>query len=262
MNLRLGTRLRWARLRVGKSQSAAAETLGVSYQQYQKYEKGYSRISAVALCGLAEVLDFDAGWLLETLATGIDEFGAHRHPAMAMPLEVLNRVFDRHEQARALAFAGRLATNMIGGLDAPPVSGPPAAAIAPVAKRLASVDAKRILLVDDDPDVLLLSSAMLRKAGFDVSTAQNGDEALLLIAGPRPFDLLVTDYAMPGLDGAELVRLALERQRGLQALIVTGYVRDLRLANLPEKIGIIVKPCTRIEFIQKIDSLVARRAMV
>jgi CheY-like chemotaxis protein/transcriptional regulator with XRE-family HTH domain len=255
MNLRLGTRLRWARLRVGKSQSAAAETLGVSYQQYQKYEKGYSRISAVALCRLAEVLDFDAGWLLETLETGTDEFGPNRHATMQM--QVLNSVFDTREQAQVLAFARRLATNYIGG---PAIGAPdPEAAVVPVSKRLPKVGAKRILLVDDDPDVLLISGATLRKAGFEVTASMSGDEALLMIGGSAPFDLLVTDYAMPGLNGAELVRLALERQKGLNALVVTGYARDVNLEQLPDGVDVIAKPCTRIEFIQKIDSVVARR---
>jgi CheY-like chemotaxis protein/transcriptional regulator with XRE-family HTH domain len=259
LNLRLGTRLRWARLRVGKSQSAAAERLGVSYQQYQKYEKGYSRISAVSLCRLAEVLDFDAGWLLETLESGADEFGSNRHATMQM--QVLNSVFDTGEQAQVLAFARRLATNMVGGTDPTFAAG----ATDPVEagfRRLAAAGAKRILLVDDDPDVLLISGATLRKAGFEVVASLSGDEALKLTGGPSPFDLLVTDYAMPGLDGAELARLALERQPGLRALIVTGYFRDLRLASLPEGVDILAKPCTRIEFIQKIDSLIARRKIV
>ncbi len=266
LNLRLGTRLRWARLRVGKSQSAAAETLGVTYQQYQKYEKGYSRISAVALCRLAVVLDFDAGWLLETLESGVDEFGTNRHATMQM--QVLNSVFDTGEQAQVLAFARRLATSVAGGptadivsaIAAMPGAGQPAAV--PNARRPRAADTKRILLVDDDPDVLLISGATLRKAGFEVTASLSGDEALLLIGGAVPFDLLVTDYAMPGLDGAELIRLAQERQKGLPALMVTGYARDLQPASLPEGAVVLAKPCTRIEFIQKVDSLIMRSKAV
>ena len=63
----------------------------------------------------------------------------------------------------------------------------------------------RLLVVDDEPNILELLSASLRFAGFDVATATNGADALA-VAGSFGPDLLVLDVMMPGMDGFELVR--------------------------------------------------------
>jgi two-component system OmpR family response regulator len=63
----------------------------------------------------------------------------------------------------------------------------------------------RLLVVDDEPNILELLSASLRFAGFDVATATNGTDALDVARTYRP-DLLVLDVMMPGMDGFEVVR--------------------------------------------------------
>jgi two-component system OmpR family response regulator len=63
----------------------------------------------------------------------------------------------------------------------------------------------RLLVVDDEPNILELLSASLRFAGFDVATASNGTDALAVASTFQP-DLLVLDVMMPGLDGFEVVR--------------------------------------------------------
>jgi DNA-binding response OmpR family regulator len=68
----------------------------------------------------------------------------------------------------------------------------------------------RILLVDDDPDLLVLLAEDLRNDGFRVTTARDGVEALRYLESSWP-DLLVTDLLMPGMDGLTLARLVKER---------------------------------------------------
>ena len=63
----------------------------------------------------------------------------------------------------------------------------------------------RLLVVDDEPNILELLSASLRFAGFDVATATNGTDALAVARTFAP-DLLVLDVMMPGMDGFEVVR--------------------------------------------------------
>jgi two-component system OmpR family response regulator len=63
----------------------------------------------------------------------------------------------------------------------------------------------RLLVVDDEPNILELLSASLRFAGFDVATATNGTDALAVARSFQP-DLLVLDVMMPGMDGFEVVR--------------------------------------------------------
>jgi DNA-binding NarL/FixJ family response regulator len=64
---------------------------------------------------------------------------------------------------------------------------------------------KRILVVDDEPNLLGAIAAVLRGEGFDVSTSRNAREALLQVAQSLP-DLIVSDIRMPGMDGYEFAR--------------------------------------------------------
>jgi PAS domain S-box-containing protein len=103
-----------------------------------------------------------------------------------------------------------------------PAAGPahrPAAPAPAVGLRVSG----RILLVDDSTDVLVTVGAFLERAGFEVVRADSGDHALAVLAQDRRFDALVSDYAMPGLNGADLIAEARLLLPGLNALIITGY---------------------------------------
>lgn len=65
---------------------------------------------------------------------------------------------------------------------------------------------KKILAVDDDPDILTLVRYNLEKEGFKVSTVESGEEALEKTRKTKP-DLLVLDLMLPGMDGLEVCRL-------------------------------------------------------
>ena len=64
---------------------------------------------------------------------------------------------------------------------------------------------KRLLVVDDEPNLLVAVGACLRGEGFDVVTARSGAEALVRVAESVP-DLVVSDMRMPGMDGYQLAR--------------------------------------------------------
>lgn len=64
---------------------------------------------------------------------------------------------------------------------------------------------KRLLVVDDEPNLLVAVGACLRGEGFDVVTARSGAEALVCVAESVP-DLVVSDVRMPGMDGYQLAR--------------------------------------------------------
>jgi len=68
----------------------------------------------------------------------------------------------------------------------------------------------RILLVDDDPNLLRLVAEQLRDDGFDVTTARDGAEALRILERTWP-DLLIVDLMMPRIDGLTLARRVKER---------------------------------------------------
>jgi chemosensory pili system protein ChpA (sensor histidine kinase/response regulator) len=65
--------------------------------------------------------------------------------------------------------------------------------------------AKQLLVVDDDPSLLLAVSETLRAEGYEVVTARRGAEAMVRVAESLP-DLVISDIRMPGMDGYTLVR--------------------------------------------------------
>jgi two-component system OmpR family response regulator len=79
----------------------------------------------------------------------------------------------------------------------------------------------RLLVVDDEPNILELLSASLRFAGFDVATAPDGQQALQLVESFQP-DLVVLDVMMPGIDGFEVMRRMRERQQAMPVLFLTA----------------------------------------
>jgi CheY-like chemotaxis protein len=101
----------------------------------------------------------------------------------------------------------------------------------------------RLLIVDDDPDVRSVLSAGLRRAGYDVSWAGDGLEALEGIRAHRP-DVVLTDVSMPWLDGWELLR-ACRADASMQSIpiIMMSGSRGLgELANARGAAGFLAKP--------------------
>lgn len=81
----------------------------------------------------------------------------------------------------------------------------------------------RILFVDDDPLVRVTVAALLEDMGHWVVSADSGAEALASLDEGTPYDVLVTDYAMPGMTGTELIARARERVPQLAAVVASGY---------------------------------------
>ncbi|MEU6724604.1 response regulator transcription factor [Nonomuraea wenchangensis] len=81
----------------------------------------------------------------------------------------------------------------------------------------------RLLIVEDDPNILELLAASLRFAGFDVTTAKSGVDAVAAVQRHRP-DLVVLDVMLPDLDGFEIVRRL--RGGGLHTPVVFLTARD------------------------------------
>ncbi len=88
--------------------------------------------------------------------------------------------------------------------------------------------AKRVLVVDDEPNIVLSLEFLMRRAGFEVEVARDGAEALEALAGTPP-DLLLLDVMMPELDGFEVCE-RIRRQPAWQAtkiVMLTARGRDV-----------------------------------
>lgn len=102
----------------------------------------------------------------------------------------------------------------------------------------------RVLIADDDLLIRRFLEEALSSQGYDVVVANDGVEAVRLLEETRGFDLLITDYSMPGLTGIEVIRCAQKLDSTLPCLIVTAF-HDLDLAMKAMQagaVGFIPKP--------------------
>jgi CheY-like chemotaxis protein len=93
----------------------------------------------------------------------------------------------------------------------------------------------------------------LSSIGYTVREASDGEEALRLLDSGAEVDLLITDYAMPGLDGLETIRQARLRRPELRSLVITGHAAPLAgdVAGVP----ILRKPFPPNELARRITAI-------
>ena len=97
---------------------------------------------------------------------------------------------------------------------------------------------ERVLFVDDEEMLVRIGERVLVGAGYRVTTATDGEEALELVReDPQRYDLVVTDQTMPGLTGMELSAKVREIQPKLPVILVSGYSSEITSAEARE-IGI------------------------
>ena len=118
-----------------------------------------------------------------------------------------------------------------------------------------------ILVVDDDPAVPTVLGMLLRQAGYDVETAEDGTEALSLVAR-RSIDAVITDLRMPGMDGMRLLDAMRERAPDIPVVMLTahGTVQDAVDAMKRGAAEFMLKPFEREEIVFVIDKVLASQS--
>jgi two-component system, OmpR family, alkaline phosphatase synthesis response regulator PhoP len=121
----------------------------------------------------------------------------------------------------------------------------------------------RILIVEDEPDVLLLLENRVRGAGHDVVSATNGEEGLTLVATEKP-DLVVLDWMMPRRDGIEVCEeiRASDPLHAVKVLMLTARSQqsDVDRAMEAGADDYIVKPFSSRDLIERITALITPAA--
>ena len=110
-----------------------------------------------------------------------------------------------------------------------------------------------ILVVEDDAGVRVLIEQMLALRGYDFITVKNAEEALIELERQPRISLLLTDIRMPGLNGWELARRAVEG-RAIKVMYITGY-----LGKIPDDspdAPLIRKPWGLREFYMCVENLI------
>lgn len=112
----------------------------------------------------------------------------------------------------------------------------------------------KVLLVDDEMLVRSGTAMMLDELGHDVTEAASGQKALEILTETAGFDVIITDYRMPDMDGMELISAARELIPDLKAVLMTGYqADDPRFADL--QAGSLSKPFGLAELETAIDGV-------
>ncbi len=112
----------------------------------------------------------------------------------------------------------------------------------------------RLLLVDDEEEFLASAAPALEKRGLEVVTARDGVEALKMVE-EQPFDVIVLDVKMPGIDGAEVSRRLRREHQDLPIIILTGH-GSVPQAFEASKRGVydyLAKPCDMNVLAKKIN---------
>ncbi len=81
---------------------------------------------------------------------------------------------------------------------------------------------EKVLLVDDEKDFLEIMAQRMEARGFEVTTAGSAEQALSII-DKKPFDAIVMDFQMPGMDGMEALKAIKAKGPELQIILLTGY---------------------------------------
>lgn len=82
--------------------------------------------------------------------------------------------------------------------------------------------AARVLVVDDEPSMCWVVQSALQRDGHTVDVATSGPEALGLVRA-RPYDVVVMDFKLPGVDGTELVSLVRSIRAGARIIVISGW---------------------------------------
>ena len=87
-------------------------------------------------------------------------------------------------------------------------------------------NARTILAVDDDPIILMNTAALLEDLGHAVIEAGSGQEALEFLEHRPEIDLLITDHAMPGMTGSELIDAVRSLRPDISIILATGFAAE------------------------------------
>jgi CheY-like chemotaxis protein len=100
----------------------------------------------------------------------------------------------------------------------------------PSRKVTSTVAPARVLLVDDNLRGLSARKSVLEELGAGITTASSAAEALAFLAA-QPFDLVVTDYQMPRMNGVEFIAQLRKQFPGIPVILISGFVDSLGLSE-------------------------------
>lgn len=117
-------------------------------------------------------------------------------------------------------------------------------------------NARRILVVEDDPSVLAMSTRILQAAGFEVTQAVDGVAALEALAGRHSLPcLVVTDIRMPHMGGLELGERVAETLPEVPVLYTSGWADESVKALESQDLAFLAKPYTAKQLLDQVEAI-------
>jgi len=120
----------------------------------------------------------------------------------------------------------------------------------------------KVLVVDDEPNIVLSLEFLMQQAGFEVSTAEDGEQALERVASIKP-DLLLLDISLPGISGFEVLESLRAQQefKRLPIIMLTAHGREVEkekgLALGAD--DYVTKPFSTRQLVEKVSALIQEK---
>jgi len=183
---------------------------------------------------------------------------------------ILDPVFGQDDEGLRLPLAASIANLHGGGVDVVSQPGggttvtlilPATHGAAPQSRPAPEVQPScRVLVVDDDPEIRRYVGKVLQSGGFTTVICEDGVEALALIAGEEPFDAVVLDWALPGLDGRRVREQLQARHPRTPLLVISGHHRQQyeALGGVTADTPWLMKPFTPSALLRTLKNLLDR----
>ena len=124
---------------------------------------------------------------------------------------------------------------------------------------------KKVLIADDEPSIVAAVEFLLRRSGYEVEVARNGDEALKSVEASPP-DLVLLDVMMPAKSGYEVCRQLRERAewRNVKIIMLTAKGRDAEVSKglMLGADVYVTKPFSTRDLMAKIDGLLGQEPQI
>ncbi len=122
----------------------------------------------------------------------------------------------------------------------------------------------RIMIIDDDEDVLTTLRVLLKSEGHTVIPMTDGLEAMEHLRSLERIDLLLVDLRMAPVDGMELIRVARETRPDMPVVVVSAYLDDNTIKRIQEMgcKGYIHKPFTAEKVVEQVQSILAETGLL